>query len=71
MNILGMVADIPWHMAPHQFNELSLGAKLQVCRTLPSGRFWMVVDHPWDGEGPSWVWLLTIHGISYGLDFAS
>ena len=32
--------------------KLSLGSKLQICRTLPSGRFWMVGDHPWDGGWP-------------------
>ena len=32
-----------------KFCELSLGAKLQVCSTLSSGRFWImgVDDHPW------------------------
>ena len=29
--------------------ELSPGAKFQVCSTIPSGRFWKVGDHPWDG----------------------
>ena len=34
-----------------KFCELSLDAKFQVCSTIPSGRFWMVSDHPWDGGG--------------------
>ena len=31
--------------------NLSLSAKLQVCCTITSGRFWMVCDHPWDDGG--------------------
>ena len=31
------------------FCELSLGAKFQVYSTCPSGRFWIVGDHPWGG----------------------
>ena len=40
---------------------LSLCAKLQVCSTPPSVRFWMVGNHPLVGGWPSWWWWLTIH----------
>ena len=32
---------------------------------------YMVGDQPWEGGWPSWVWWLTIHGTSTGLDFMS
>ena len=35
-----MVADYPWQMP-----KSSLDAKIQVCCTLLSGRFWIVGDH--------------------------
>ena len=49
LTILRIVADHPWYFTYSYFFELSLVAKFQVCSTLPSGRFWIVGDHPWNG----------------------
>ena len=69
--ILGIVADRPCHYTLTWFGELSVGAKFQVCTTLPSGQFWIVGDHPWNGGWPSWGWWLTIHGTPPSLNFMS
>ena len=37
---------------------------------IPSGRFWMVGNHPWNVGWPSWRWWLTIP-TSPGLNFVS
>ena len=71
VTIQGMVADHPWQFTWSWFCESNLCAKFKVCSTLPYGRFWMVVYHPWNGWWPSWGWWLTIHGISTGLKFLS
>ena len=66
-----MVGGHEWHFTWSLFCDLCLGAKFQVCCTIPSGRFWMVGDLPWDGGWPSWEWWLTINGTSPGLNFVS
>ena len=58
--ILGIVDDHPCYFTVSWFYELSVGAKFQVCSTLPSGRFKMVGDHPWNGGWPSFEWCWTI-----------
>ena len=46
VTILGIVADHPGYFTWFYFCELSLGAKFQVCSSLPSG---MVGVQPKDG----------------------
>ena len=55
------VADHLWQLLLG-FNFLSQVYVPKVDRTLPLGRFWILVDHPWDVGWPSWGWWLTIHG---------
>ena len=38
------------HTLEAGLSELGLDSKFNVCTTLPSGRFWMVGDHPGDGS---------------------
>ena len=51
-----------WHLSLGLLWFKSIGAKFQVCSTLPSVRFWMVGDIPWSGGWPFWGWWLIIHG---------
>ena len=46
MTIQGKVGD---HTLEAGLSELGLDSKFKVCTTLPSGRYWMVGDHPGDG----------------------